>query len=162
MNTPKVKYARFRPSNPPSTVLFIGDRLGALKQIGFAVQHAGHSVLWTESGHAGLRFVECERPALIICEIDVPDISGIDVCNAIRTAGYLCDVPIVLVGRPGHEMYDLPQAFAAGADEFFVSLSDRQLILAKLDWLLRKRNAFANRSNCGKPIERPGAANLNG
>src|SRR5687767_8740301 len=68
------------------TILVIGDNVGPLKRIAFALQHRSHTVLWAQYGRDALRSVRLESPDLVVCEIDLPDISGFDVCHRVKSA----------------------------------------------------------------------------
>lgn len=120
------------------TVLLIGNSFGILKRIAYAIQRRGHSVIWGDSGYLGLQIAETESPDLIICETDLPDVSGIQVCRIVKSSFYF-DTPVVLVGKLRDEKQDLPQAFRAGADDYIGSFTDWQLVLAKIEWLLSRR-----------------------
>lgn len=120
------------------TVLLIGDSLGILKRVAFALQHCGDTVIWAECGQEGLSIAECEAPDLIISEIGLPDISGFEICKMIK-ANFLFETPVVLVGKPGDEERDSPRALEVGADDYFATFTDGQLVLAKLERLLQRR-----------------------
>ena len=124
------------------TILVIGDNVGPLKRIAFALQHRGHTVLWAQQGRHALRSVRLESPDLVVCEIDLPDLSGFEVCRMVKSA-FLIKTPVVLVGRPGEVEEDGPRAVKAGADDTITDLSDTRYILAKLEWV-------ANRSAGGR------------
>lgn len=128
----------YSSSDEPSTVLLIGNTFGILKRIAYALQHSDHTVIWGDTGTAGLAMAECEEPGLIVSEIDLPDISGIEVCRRVKMS-FFGDTPVVLVGKISDEARDSRLAVRAGADDYFVSFSDSQLVLAKLKWLIRKR-----------------------
>ena len=133
------------PRNERRTIQIIGDGVGPLKQIAFALQHRSHTVLWAQHGRAALRTVRLESPDLVVCEIDLPDLSGLEVCRMVKSA-FLISTPVVLVARPGKEGEDSPRAAKAGADETIADLSDTRYILARLEWLAsrsvgRRKNA---------------------
>ena len=119
---------------PRHTILVIGDNLGPLKRIAFALQHRSHTVLWAQHGRDALRSIRLESPDLVVCEIDLPDISGFDVCRMVKSA-FLTRTPVVLVGAPGTVGEDAPSAAKAGADDTIADLSDTRYIVAKLEWL---------------------------
>jgi CheY-like chemotaxis protein len=125
-------------SDNRSTVLLIGDGFGILKRIAFALQHSGHSVIWGDSGQTGLRVAEREEPALIVCEIQLPDFSGIEVCRRVK-ASFFGETPVVLVGKISDEERDSHQAVRAGADDYLVSFAEWQWVMAKLEWLMKRR-----------------------
>jgi DNA-binding response OmpR family regulator len=133
----------YSSSGEPSTVLLIGNTFGILKRIAYALQHSGHTVIWGDSGKAGLAMAECEEPGLIVSEIDLPDVSGIEICRRVKTS-FFADTPVVLVGKISAEGRDSRLAVKAGADDYFVSFSDSQLVLAKLKWLIRRSQTRVN------------------
>lgn len=123
--------------NRARTVLVIGDSLGVLKKVAFALQYRGHTVIWGESGRTGLRIAESDMPDLIISEINLSDMSGIQVCRTVKSS-FLSDIPVVLVGTLGDEAQDERRAQRVGADAYFVSFANRRGVLAKLEWLMRR------------------------
>lgn len=132
--------AAFTSSANPSTVLLIGDSFGILKRIAYALQHSGYTVIWGDSGAIGFSMAESEGPALIVSEIDLPDVSGIEVCRRVK-GSFFGSTPVVLVGKTADEAHDSREAIRAGADDYFVTFSDSQFILARLKWLMKRRQA---------------------
>ena len=122
-------------NNSTRTVLVIGNSLGVLKKVAFALQYRGHTVIWGESGQAALRIAELDMPDLIISEVCLSDMSGTQVCRTIK-ASFFCDTPVVLVGTLGDQGEDEQRAHSVGADDYFAGFADRRLILAKLELLM--------------------------
>lgn len=140
------------------TILVIGDNVGPLKQIAFALQHRSHTVLWAQQGRPALRTVRLEAPDLVVCEIDLPDLNGFEVCRMVKSA-FLTKTPVVLVGQAG----DDTSAIKAGADDTIADLSDTRYVLAKLEWIAgrfagRRRDAsqLATLNSAGSGISWPG------
>src|SRR5688500_1466294 len=121
-------------ANGGRTVQLIGNGRGVLKRIAFALQRRGHTIIWDESGNAGLRTAEREEPDLIVCETVLPDVAGIELCRRVMPS-FFYETPFVLVGKLHDEARDLPQAFNAGADDYIGSFTDCELVIAKLEWL---------------------------
>ncbi len=61
------------------------------------LQRDGHTVVGTADGAAGLRAVRDHRPDAVVSDIDMPHMSGIALCTAVRADPVLKDVPVVLV-----------------------------------------------------------------
>jgi len=141
-------------NNKRRTVLLIGDTLGILKRVSFALQHRGHSVIWAESGRRGLSIAEREAPDLIISEIGLPDFSGFEICRKIK-ASFVFETPVVLVGKSGDEESDSSRAFEVGADDYFVSFTDGQLVLAKLEWLAQRRFTLSHHAEKAETLPQP-------
>jgi two-component system, OmpR family, alkaline phosphatase synthesis response regulator PhoP len=129
-------HAQFR-RDQGHTVLLIGDNVGPLKTIAFALQRQGHTVLWAQKGREALRSVRLESPDIVVCEIDLPDLNGFEVCQMIKSS-LLNRPPVVLVGRPGKEVEDSPLGVKVGADDMIGDLSDTRYVLARLEWLARR------------------------
>lgn len=124
-------------ANFERTILLIGDSFGILKRIAFALQDRGHSIIWAETGKIGLRLAKHEKPNLVVCEFELPDISGVQVCRLIKGC-FFSATPVALVGKIGEERVEQPTAFWAGADDYFADCTDRQLVISKLEVLIRK------------------------
>ena len=82
------------------------------------------------------------------------DFSGFEICPMIK-ASFFFETPVVLVGRSGDEDRDSPCAFHAGADDYFVSFTDWQLVLAKFEWLAQRRFALSLDGEKAGTVARP-------
>ena len=131
-----IVHAQFR-RDQGHTVLLIGDNVGPLKTIAFALQHRSHTVLWAQKGREALRSVRLESPDIVVCEVDLPDLNGFEVCRMIKSS-LLAKPPVILVARPGKEVEDSPLGVKAGAEDMVADLSDTRYVLAKLEWLARR------------------------
>ena|SRR5688572_16413482 len=129
------------------TILLIGDSYGILKRIAFALQRRGHGVIWGSSGEGGLRVIESDTPDLVICETRLSDgSSGIDLCRTMK-ASFFFETPVVLVGTLSDESQNVTQALKAGADDYIEPFTDWQLVMAKLEWIIRRRAVLDSRSH---------------
>ena len=133
----KTSHTMIETTNYERTILLIGDSFGALKPIALALQDRGHSIIWGKTGKIGLRLAEYERPNLVVCETELTDISGMQVCRLIKGSAFF-ETPVALVGRRGEERFEQPPAFWAGADVYFADCTDRQLAVAKLEALIQR------------------------
>lgn len=110
--------------------------VGALAEADFTVELA-------ESGFEVIQHLAVQRPDLVILDMTLPDISGIEVCRLIRKKRLANDVPVILmtaVADPTDEV----AAFQAGADDFVpASTSIRLLIHRILARLERTRDSNA-------------------
>jgi len=129
------------PLLPPRTnILFLGDNVGGLKDISFELQRAWCGVLWKKSGRDGIRTAALELPALIICEMDLPDLSGLDVCQKIKMDPATSCIPVVLVGDSETAVAEF-EALDAGADEYFSLPRDSKRFLERVFFLLEGRRS---------------------
>ncbi len=76
----------------------------------------GYSVMEAASGEEALEKIRTERPDLILLDVNMPGISGLETCREIRTSS---DVPIIMLTIRNSER-DKVQALDAGADDYVV------------------------------------------
>ena len=89
-----------------------GDLLALITLL---LQRDGHTVVETADGAAALRAVREHRPDAVLSDIDMPLMSGLELCVAIRADPELRDLPVVLVSgsiMPGDERPEQAQATA--------------------------------------------------
>jgi two-component system, cell cycle response regulator DivK len=80
-----------------STILIIEDNEKNMKLVRDILRHAGHTTLETASGHEGVRLARQHRPDLVLMDIQLPDIDGIEALRRIRTDPALDAMPVLAV-----------------------------------------------------------------
>jgi CheY-like chemotaxis protein len=80
-----------------------------------ALQRAGHTVVATPDGAQALDAVRLHRPDIVITDVDMPRLTGLQVCRAIRDDPDLQAIPVMLVSGSIHP--DDPRAVEAGATD---------------------------------------------
>jgi two-component system cell cycle response regulator len=106
---------------------------------------ACYEVLQAANGLTGLEIARRELPDVILLDLDLPDISGIEVCRRLRADPATRTIPIVMVTALDDAVARCA-ALAAGADDFLSKPLDDQVLLARLRSLLRAREAEAELS----------------
>jgi DNA-binding response OmpR family regulator len=105
---------------------------------------AGYNALAAYDGRAALDLFRREPPNLVILDLGLPDIDGLDVCRQIRQES---TVPILMLTKRG-ELDDRVKGYAAGADAYIVKPFRIEEVEAVVQALLR-RNGGAPRSEKG-------------
>ncbi|OUC08901.1 hypothetical protein RY27_06225, partial [Litorilinea aerophila] len=77
-------------------ILIVDDQAVMLKLLSIPLQAEGHTVVTATTGADALAKVRAERPDLVILDIMLPDMSGIEVCQQIREQLHLLDLPIMM------------------------------------------------------------------
>ena len=97
-------------------LIVVADDDGDLRAlIALLLRRDGHTVVETADGVAALQAVRERRPDALVSDIDMPHLSGFEVCRAIRADPQLRDLPVVLVSgsiMPGDDRPALVQATA--------------------------------------------------
>ena len=84
----------------PPRVLVVDDEPNILATLAPLLRARGYEVLTAMSGRAALETVEREKPDLIVLDLGLPDIDGVDVCRTIRET---MNIPIVVLSARGGE-----------------------------------------------------------
>ncbi len=107
----------------------VGEYLG---QSGFAVHHAG-------DGHGGLLALQASPPDLVILDLMLPDMDGLEVCRRIRSMpGALAQIPVLMLTAKGDPM-DRIIGLEIGADDYLPKPFEPRELLARIRAVLRRR-----------------------
>jgi CheY-like chemotaxis protein len=83
-----------------ATILCIDDEESILKLFQVTLEEAGYRVLIAESGQQGLRLLEHQEVDLILVDIFMPDMDGLEVIQLLRKTRPACKI-IAIIGKPG-------------------------------------------------------------
>ena len=105
------------------------------------LQDAGYSVLSAADGQTALRLTREQKPALLLLDVDLPDLPGFEVCQQIKADPQLEAVFVILVSSQGTDSASHASGLELGADDFITRpISDRDL-LARIQALLHIRSS---------------------
>jgi len=115
-----------------------------------AMRHAGYEAIKIDNGRAAIDAVGHFQPDIVILDVMLPDLDGIEVCGEIRASG--SDVPILfLSARDGTE--DTIQGLSAGGDDYLTKPFAVAELLARVRAILRRtadlRRHTKSRLSCG-------------
>ena len=103
-----------------------------LGQSGFTVQHTG-------DGHSGLLALQASPPDLVILDLMLPDMDGLEVCRRIRSMpGVLAQIPVLMLTAKGDPM-DRIIGLEIGADDYLPKPFEPRELLARIRAVLRRR-----------------------
>ena len=117
-----------------ATILIVDDEPQIRRVMRTTLTSHGYSVVEAASGEEALEKLRAERPDLIILDVNMPGISGIETCAEIRTSS---DVPIIMLTIRNSER-DKVQALDAGADDYVVKPFGVQELMARIRAALRR------------------------
>jgi len=122
-------------------ILLIGDNFSSLEGTTSALLKAGYDVLPTIGGREGFRMARRETPDLIISEIDLQDVSGLELCRMVRADRHLSAIPFVFVSETHQDGAVVIEACRAGADDFLTEFSNPHQLAAKIAWLIERKSS---------------------
>ena len=123
------------------SVLIVDDQAGILKLVGHMFQEEGFDVYIADNGEKALEQVKDVRPDLVILDVTMPGMSGIEVCRHLRANDDTSRIPIIMLSAKS-QVPDKLEGFEAGADDYVAKPVARAELLARSRALLA-RASFA-------------------
>ena len=121
----------------PQTVLVVDDEKDIVDLVRFHLQQAGFRVISAFDGRNALDAARRDRPDLIILDLMLPGLSGVEVARLLKKDEKLRDTPLLMLTARGEEV-DRVVGFELGADDYVVKpFSPRELIL-RVQAILRR------------------------
>jgi DNA-binding response OmpR family regulator len=109
-------------------ILIADDESHIRRILEFNLKRAGYEVLAAEDGRAALATARSARPDLVILDVSMPELTGLDVCRQLKADATLKATPVFLLTARGQES-DAEAGRVAGADQFFTKpFSPKQLL----------------------------------
>jgi two-component system KDP operon response regulator KdpE len=130
-------------------ILVVDDEPNIIGTVGPLLRGRGYDVLTAMTGRAALAAAERDKPDLIVLDLGLPDINGVEVCREIRKTQ---SVPIVVLSARGAEG-DKVNALDAGADDYVTKPFGTEELLARIRAALRR---VENPSPASEPMVRGG------
>lgn len=98
-------------------VLIVDDEVDVVEVVTVLLEHEGYQIMKAYDGKEALEIVDKETPDLIILDIMMPEIDGVEVCRRLRQRDELKEIPIVMFSAKLSAI-DKKESFDAGADGF--------------------------------------------
>ncbi|MDQ4143662.1 MAG: response regulator [Actinomycetota bacterium] len=114
-------------------ILVVDDEMDLLLAIGVLLQSAGYEVVETSTGQEGIEAAEREDPDVVVLDIGLPDISGVEVLRHLRAAGNRAKIVILSAHASGHTE---ATATAEGADGYLTKPFNPEELLQMLERVL--------------------------
>lgn len=128
-------------------ILVVDDELNILELIKFTLEKEDHQVITATDGEECLRLAEKTPPDLIILDVMLPKVDGLELCRRLRSTPASKNLPIIMVSARG-ETIDLVVGLELGADDYIAKpFSPRELaarVKANLRHLQQKRDTPIN------------------
>ena len=122
-------------------ILVVDDEPDALEILGFKLKEAGFVPLFAKDGTRALAAARDERPALIVLDLMLPEVDGLEVCKILRRDPTTASIPILMLTARAAEM-DRVLGLELGADDYVTKpFSPRELVLRIKKLLARAKTA---------------------
>lgn len=110
-------------------ILVVDDEPDALEVLGFKLKEAGYNPVFAADGARALAVARDEIPALIVLDLMLPEVDGLEVCRILRRDATTAAIPIIMLTARAAEM-DRVVGLEIGADDYVTKpFSPRELVL---------------------------------
>ena len=132
-------------------VLVVDDEEDILELVRYNLDKEGYQVMCVRSGEEALQAVKSGAPDLIVLDLMLPGMDGLDVCRSLKRAPTTEHIPVVMLSAKGSEA-DVVTGLELGADDYIAKPFSPRVLTARLKSVLRrKREALPSDS---EPITR--------
>src|SRR3990170_3749315 len=122
---------------PAQTILVVDDEARIVETLRLYLEKDGFRVIPAYDGRAALDLFERERPDLIVLDLMLPEMSGLDVCRAIRSHS---QVPVIMLTARSEEV-DMIVGLELGADDYVTKPFSPREVAARVRAVLRRAAA---------------------
>jgi two-component system alkaline phosphatase synthesis response regulator PhoP len=126
-------------SKSKAKILLVDDEPDILEIVGFNLSQEGYRIVTAANGKEAITKAKAELPNLIIMDVMMPEMDGIEACEAIRKIPELENVIITFL-TARNEDYTQVAGFDAGADDYISKPIKPKLLVSKVNALLRRFN----------------------
>ena len=118
-------------------ILLVDDEPDILEIVGYNLKNEGYQVFTAENGTEGVKLAKKITPHLILLDIMMPEMDGIEACEKIRKINSLENVIISFLTARGED-YSQVAGFDAGADDYITKPVKPKVLVSKIKSLLRR------------------------
>src|SRR3984957_5093735 len=129
--------------NRTNSILIVDDDERVRALFAACLRTKGYEVREAETGGEGLQLAQKHMPDLVLLDVRLPDVSGVEICRKIKGNPKLADVFVALCSGEAIETEHKVDGLQGGADEYLVKPFGLQELLARVGTLLRLRDTTA-------------------
>ena len=116
-------------------VLLVDDEAALRNSLSYTLQREGYTVTIAEDGHTAIKQFHKQVPDVILLDLMLPEVDGMEVCWRIRA---FSDVPIVMLTAKDQDI-DKVRGLEAGADDYVTKPFNTRELLARIKAVLRRQ-----------------------
>ena len=131
-------------------ILIADDDPHIRQLLAFALEKAGFEVIEAEDGEAALAQAQAAAPDLLVLDLNMPRLNGLDVCRQLRAKG---ELPILILSSRDEEI-DRVLGIELGADDYVVKPFSPREVVARVTAILRRARPAASAAASGGEVAR--------
>ena len=116
-------------------IIVVDDEPALLDAVSYSLRSEGYDVTAATNGEAALDLVEADPPDVVVLDVMLPGLSGVEVCRRLRDTG---DIPILMLTARDAEV-DRVMGLEAGADDYVTKPFSMAELVSRVRAILRRR-----------------------
>ncbi len=120
-------------------ILVVDDEKNIRELLGFNLEKEGYKVIYAANGEQAIELIETEQPNLLILDLMLPIIDGLDVCKRTKSNNKTMGIPIIMLTARADEI-DKIIGLEMGADDYITKPFSTREMLARVKAVLRRQN----------------------
>ena len=125
------------------SILVVEDEEDILALLHFNLVKAGYLVECAADGEEGLQKIAAKLPDLLLLDLMLPGIDGMEICRRVRAVDKTAKLPIIMLTARGEEA-DVVQGLELGADDYMAKPFSIKVLLARIQTVLRRNGEVDN------------------
>ncbi|MFP4144930.1 MAG: response regulator transcription factor [Phycisphaeraceae bacterium] len=121
------------------TILIVEDEQDLLELLSYNLSREGYEVATATSGEAGLKLARSTPPDLVLLDLMLPGIDGLEVCRTLKSRDRTAESAVIMLTARGEEA-DIVRGLEMGADDYLTKPFSPRVLLARIKAVLRRRD----------------------
>ena len=122
---------------PGETILIVEDEHDIRELVSYTLENEGYNTLKAPDGHTGLELARKNKPDLILLDIMLPDIDGLEVCRKIKRDEAVGGIPVIMLTAKSEDS-DVVSGLELGAEDYITKPFSPRVLVARLRAVLRR------------------------
>jgi len=118
-------------------ILIVEDETSLMEVLSYNLQREGYEIATAKEGHEALRKAQTLLPDLILLDLMLPGLGGLDICRELRASTRTAGIVILMLTAKGEET-DQIVGFAVGADDYVTKPFSVKVLMQKIKALLKR------------------------
>jgi two-component system phosphate regulon response regulator PhoB len=122
---------------PQPRILIVEDERGLIQSLTWYFNREGYETIVASDGQEGLRKAQTHLPDVVLLDLMLPGLGGLEVCRELRSGDRTRDIPIIMITARAEET-DQVVGFSMGADDYVTKPFSNKVLLQRIKALLRR------------------------
>lgn len=123
------------------TILIVEDEADLVEVVAYNLEREGYTILRAASGEVGLKMAVGKKPALILLDLMLPGMGGLDVCRLLKSDDKTRHIPVIMMTARAEDA-DIVTGLELGADDYVTKPFSPRVLAARVRAALRRRKGL--------------------